>query len=1375
MVPGFNKKLALVLGSVLVFAACEKADEKANLVPGTESQATFLVDKASGEGELINPDAKDVWQTPISASFSFMACLKDRANGETLRGQRFIVEKGEDQVRIEPDEASDVNGCIKWVEEIPFNYFAKRSARLPITRYVLGQGVHAGRAEVKLAVNPWALGAGARDRGDAVVFLRDQILPKNQLAPAGQMRATLSGDSHGKADLWIPEVSVSSLRRKDFADGQVIDLSFVVKPRVRIQNMNGELDYFDLKAGEFDIVAHLIATDTGAGQNERVLLTPQELQGSAKLIDGQLIVTTRTSLERRVSSGNLELALKLIPKSIGSLRSLNSFEGIYELGAAHELSRSPKGMLTQACRKSEITCSMRESLEATSNFEKLRGQGYGLSNEPYIFGNLKLRFVTVEPGETATQRDVAYAAQTCIKDRWTGQDVADMPLTIEYLDENGAPLAGKTQTRTTNEEGCLNWESTIFHKYYQPERLFWHNVRISRPGGFQKILRFALNPWDDKFTFGWDEREFSKEFIQKLQTRKKIPSRFFLADFGYHAIRFLYNIDQFMELEVKKTVLLDLNPRVLRYSGIVNARRQIEDLRDGIYLMKVAIEKNYLDPADKGRHIKNRREGIPSAMIEELGGEVSRKEYITSQTHLVRVVDGRIIHPVELTMRDLRLMRVRSNFLIQLETVDEKLLQGHQVLREQYKKDLAALAAKRQEMSELPPDQREAQLAKSAEERKAKLEAAFFMLKERLASLEPSLDNMNLMLEDNVMAPLKAALDTNDFTDVKLPSNEDFDVNNFIEKDSGLERRTFVGPVIYLSNGYSDSVRATDNLDEARCQEPYSEDLTQKGLASSATPSTKENPFKWEEMQLFANKEKNLASSRQNNAYRFSKYYGSLKHLCYKQVDDLIAREKEMESFYRENMPVLSSIYNYVSLYNLEFLSFGMEKPQKLDLGCTGSVESCMKTTSERVLDPANVLKYVNQEFAARQRAHGPRANDDLLKRSKDGFKMTDLEPLLFAKIGTTTSNLATCALLSGRAAERLATVAKDERYSSWFNKMWGSLLHDESEMAAVIFRDCMLAINEGADSPVVVEDKLRVYETGRYTFLGGLQLNLNVGESFSVGRSNSWGYSFKPTDVLDGPMVIGGTAIGAMIGGPPGAAIGAGVGLAAGKVTDMLKPLSLSYGGSMSSSDGTSVSQSTYIVAQIARFNLELTKYEHCRVARFDPEWALKVTTESLGLNSKLAELIARGIFTCTGRANQTPKKVEESYFYFTQHFTEGDMLDQADLYNHPWLLALRGVREFATFVSFTNSQEVMNLANFTKGVFTPEKRKLGWPLSHMEKTYRKMLPTYPGLYTIVGDDEKTSNYPLAERLTTTDNDLNSEVRCRVNAAGVCAEKTTK
>lgn len=1386
MVTGFNKSfVAVTLGSLLLLSACEKADEKASLTRGGEGQATFLLKDAEGEGELINPDAKASWQAPIASSFSFKACLKDRGNGENAIGQKFIVERAEDGSQITPKEDADTNGCIKWEEPFDFNYFAKRSARLPITRYIVGQGVHSGREAVRFAINPWSLGNDARDKGKAVEFLRDKILPEKQLVPTNALRPALSGDLYGAAELWIPKVEITSHLRKAYTDGQVIDLNFEVSPRVKYQNMNGETMFADLRSGEFDVIAHLIVTDSGANQTERVLLTPVALQDSGKIQDGTLRVTARTSLERRVTTGNLELALKLIPKGIGSLRSLKTFEAIFELGDVNDISRGPRGNLTQACRNGDRSCNLETALNTTMNFAKLSEAGHGLGNEPYIFSNLKLRYISVEPGETATQRNVAYNVSTCVKSRWNGRDVADTPFTIEYLDEAGQPLPGRTQTRKSNEEGCLSWESTIFHKFYQPERLYWHQVRISLNKDYQRILRFALNPWDDKFTFGWDEREFSKEFITRIQNRKKIPSRFFLADFGYKAIRFLYNIDQYMELEVKKTVLLELSPRVLRYSGIVNARQQTENLRDGLYMMKVAIQKDYLDPAEGNRVIKNQREAIPSAVIEELGGKVARKEYITSQTYLVRVADGKIIHPIELTMRDLRLMRTRANFLIQLETVDERLVQAHQVLSDQMRKDILNLQEKRKTLNEMPVDQRESHLQTLATERKEKLESAFFQLKEHLENERPSLDSMDLTLDETIMGPIKAALETNDFTEVKFPSNGDIDLNNFLEKDSGLEKRTFVGPVIFLSNGYSDSVRATDNIDEARCHEPFSADLVEKGLsgASTAAPMAlsasprqpkEPNPYKWEELKLFGMAEKDAAAARQNNAYRFSKYYGSLKHLCGKSVDDIIKREKEMNEFYNENMPIAASMYNFVSLNNLEFMSLGNEQLTKLDTACTGPIASCVQTTTERTVQPGNMLNYLNHKSVAQQRLAAGRGRTNLIQAATTKVQTQQLPALIFGDSQQPETRLAMCAMLSGRAAERLESVSADRKKAGWFQAMWTKIWNSGSDLQTVILEECLDAVK---DNPKVIltEERLRVKETGKYTFLGGLQLNLNVGESFSVGRSDSWGYSFKPLDLIDGPLIVGGAAIGAMIGGPPGAMVGAGVGYGAKKVADLIKPLSLSYGGSLSGSEGTSVSQSTYLVAQIARFNLQMNNYERCRVIRFDPAFALKLSTDTLGLESKFAEHVARGFFVCKGVDSTEPLHVEESYFYFTQHFTEGDMLDQADLYNHPWLLALRGVREFATFVNFTNAQEIVNLKNFKKGAWTPEKRSLGWPLAHMQDTYLKTLPTFPGLYTLVRENEKMPTYPHQGRYTTDDEDINAEVRCNLDANKNCVQKTMK
>src|SRR5690606_6082906 len=129
----------------------------------------------------------------------------------------------------------------------------------------------------------------------------------------------------------------------------------------------------------------------------------------------------------------------------------------------------------------------------------------------------------------------------------------------------------------------------------------------------------------------------------------------------------------------------------------------------------------------------------------------------------------------------------------------------------------------------------------------------------------------------------------------KLPPCEEIDCNQFVPQNSGLEKRTFVGPVIFLSNAYSDSVRATDNLDEARCGEKV--EFTDEFEAE----------LREEERTLFRQADEVIAPVRQNTIYRFSEYFGSLRHLCYLHVDDLIVREKESRLLYDRNIPAIAS------------------------------------------------------------------------------------------------------------------------------------------------------------------------------------------------------------------------------------------------------------------------------------------------------------------------------------------------------------------------------------------------------------------------------------------------------------------------------------
>ncbi|MGZ3722819.1 MAG: hypothetical protein ACXVA9_07825, partial [Bdellovibrionales bacterium] len=247
--------------------------------------------------------------------------------------------------------------------------------------------------------------------------------------------------------------------------------------------------------------------------------------------------------------------------------------------------------------------------------------------------------------------------------------------------------------------------------------------------------------------------------------------------------------------------------------------------------------------------------------------------------------------------------------------------------------------------------------------------------------------------------------------------------------------------------------------------------------------------------------------------------------------------------------------------------------------------------------------------------------------------------------------------------------------------------------------------------------------------------LNFNVGEGFSVGTSTGWSAGMDLTDIV----------------GAGASLTGAGVLKTA---TAIIKPVTLKYGTGLSSSEGTSISESTYLVSQIAGFDVELTAYERCAwiglsdqtVKRMASSWGDSRVARAIGLgtadfsNSAVLTAFHRGLFICEGksRENNKPISVPESYFYFTQHFTEGDMLDQADLYNHPWLFSLRGMRDFTTFVEKIRAQELVNLPEFLYHLTgTNDARPKGWALEHLGDAYRNVTPTFPGFYTVLDRGE--------------------------------------
>lgn len=1378
--------------------------------PDDSSGATFYVKSVNGSATT-NLENHLVWKIPQSATFTFQGCLTSRASRKDLYNQDFAVEvPGSREVY---PVTTNKNGCFDWQETIPYNHFAGQSGWVTVARDVVGRGVNLGRQHIKIAINPWTAGEKARDGGEAVVFMEagERKFTPSKVFSVEHALEALSGELQGTSRLIVQNVKIKAIPEGEDGKWVALLVEVTMEPQVQALNANGQTAYETIKDGEFDLKIQVLASNVGAEMNQKILLLGGDLYAIGKSINGHLKAEFKVRQERRANQGNLELLMEISPRNLSAYKTLIPFDGLFRFGSGTTV-QEQSGSLANMCNENSSNCNFNVIKESAANYQDLMGEGYVRDNERYIFSNLKLRFTSILPGETTTQRTVIYAAQTCITDNQTGKSLANTPMVIRYVrrDDGKVDMEPTEIKKSTDESGCLSWNGQQFHKYYEPEEFFEKEVIIQKGTktievngvatqipSFERHLKYYLNPWDDKFTFGWDAREFTQEFFDDIRKRQKIRSRFFLSDYNYHTVRFLYNIDQYMELDVKKWVLMGLVPQVLRYSGIINARKMVERLRDGIYLMKVAIQKNYLDSRDNSGWLLRNTPEYQSEMV-SIGGNqpIHAKEYITTNMVLVRVVDGVIIYPIELSMQDLRLMRVRSNLLIQLEMVDERLVQAYHVFKkysildqdlEQKLKEFKDMLEKSKSGDSLPeirkklgdlevaPELKRFENDRNLMARSSDLSGARKGLEDRVnhiqdmirdsvsrlkgryesgktlgvvidsegkptngsVNIQPgTMINENFEVREELFNELKGVLRTNDFSTVALPKKEEIDLNLFAEKNSGLEKRSFVGPVIFLSNAYSDSMRATDNLDEAGCADPI------KGR-DAMTRTLEELDLDYEGNKEIKKSEASLFGNRQNNAFQYSKYYNSLNHLCGKSVDDLMEKERELKANRKDVSRVASLKFNFVDNFNLDFVSLTDEPLLRIMPDCKGTVDACLQTTDERTIKSAGLQKMINDNLV--KGVHLINLNGDNLikvvrgipfRAEKVEWRPDEYQDLFFKRSRDSRATL--CNLLANKVAAEL----RDKRLS-WVS---AEVIHEK------VVDIC------GMDGGLVHDIKLHVEQTGKYTFLGGLNLNFNVGEGFSVGTSSGYSAGFDMTD-----------------------AVGAVSSLAGGKVASaILKPISLKYGTSLGSSEGTSISESTYLVSQIAGFDVELTAYERCAAVRLSDQTIRRMATSwgdskimrKIGLgtanfsDTNVIDAFKRGLFVCEGKTRESnkPITVPESYFYFTQHFTEGDMLDQADLYNHPWLLALRGQRDFAIFVEKIRAQELANLPEFLYHLAgTRDARPKGWALEHLGGAFHNLLPTFPGFYTMLDDGEgRIDVFALQQarrQFTKTDTDQLHEV----------------
>lgn len=780
---------------VLSLISCVKADRNASN-PESESlrefsRETSLIDfnnRALFEaGQVTLEDVKfsfngisDFQQVNQIQLFLKMCGLKDRASQGTIRNEKFHVQSELGQniyLTSDRNRSGEVSNpitvnsenCLRWNQYVPvFDYLAP-SVNIVLHYEIKSLAGGLGRMVRRIGFNPWDMYRNnSKTRGflDLTDFNRSQWPTGEWIVNEEQVIAALKGELlPSNATLQIKNFTVEPVEREQqrVADynriletlpeeerrvrqeidrlllkesGLQINMNLSAFPFVRVYDSTNVPHDVDLTTGQFRVYMNLIASGaTDSSEKHLLSSNVSEVTGRTTAFNWNvnaqgLLASVPMVLRNRTEFGRVELLVKIEPVSPG-INKIKPFTAVFDLGNYDTWVRRQGGFFKydegfQALDQVSYDRYIHGLTGVTSDMTTIR------QADRFYFGPLRMRFVRIMPGESATDRTLQYSIYSCIEHGLYGNRVGrGLQFDIETEDK----YRGKYKIRRqTNEEGCITWFGFLSHKYYRKEVLEKKVAKVqfvgtnSRTSQFSSMINryereftYYMNPWDEKFTFGWDEPDMPENYPAEVEKQRKTApvSQLFMADFRYETMGFRYEIDKYLNLKVKKSVLFKAYPYVLKYNSIVYGRKGTEPLRDGIYLMKVALQKDYLDPAAKGVRIYDKeigevdmaaREveetpqdayskydqefgqipqletGEPSShpgMVDGADQDVnhrllsdselneSKKEYISVQTMLVRILGGMIITPVEFEVDDLRLMRIRNQFFIQLQTIDE--------------------------------------------------------------------------------------------------------------------------------------------------------------------------------------------------------------------------------------------------------------------------------------------------------------------------------------------------------------------------------------------------------------------------------------------------------------------------------------------------------------------------------------------------------------------------------------------------------------------------------------------------------------------------------------------------------------------------------
>lgn len=184
---------------------------------------------------------------------------------------------------------------------------------------------------------------------------------------------------------------------------------------------------------------------------------------------------------------------------------------------------------------------------------------------------VKSRFLMVNPAETALARNVEYTSSTCLVGATAG-------IPVKISKASTTVFVG-----LTDGNGCIGWTDSIPHRFYTGKRFFEVDYSIT-VGSTSKDVKVILNPWDDKFTFGFDERELDDATLKKILAMRGPVPTLSLSQYRLISVR---NFDDRIEVRIV------FKTAVKGHFDLFQGKRRLveegEPVREGVYKLNAQI------------------------------------------------------------------------------------------------------------------------------------------------------------------------------------------------------------------------------------------------------------------------------------------------------------------------------------------------------------------------------------------------------------------------------------------------------------------------------------------------------------------------------------------------------------------------------------------------------------------------------------------------------------------------------------------------------------------------------------------------------------------------------------------------------------------